>query len=109
MLFATNDRGADRKKGGHLRTLEFEGGREQIIFDGKQLVLEVDITNNFKPFQLGRSTSALHLFHDCGLELGAAAKSSHLTLFSNSILSSPLLGNVNIGDDDSNKHALCVC
>jgi hypothetical protein len=68
----------------------------------------VNVTDNFKALEFGSISGALHLPLDCGLEFGAAAQRSHLTFFRNSVLSGPLLGDLCIGDDDGNKHALRV-
>ena len=90
----------------YLRALELESGREQIVVDRKQLSLQMDVANNLKPFELRRRSRALHLRHDCSLELGVAAKRGHLTFLSNTVLGGPLLCDISIWHDDSHKHAL---
>jgi hypothetical protein len=90
----------------HLRTLELEGRREQIVVDREKLALKVNVTNNFETLEFGRRSCALHLFHDGGLEFGVTAKSSKLTFFRDSVLCRPLLGNVGIGNNDGYEHTL---
>ena len=99
--------GVKRKRmKGHLGTLELEGRREQVVVDGKELKLKVNVANNFKTLEFGGSSGTLHLFHDSSLEFGVAAKSSHLSFFGNSVFSGPLLGDFCIRDNNSNEHAL---
>ena len=90
----------------NLRALELESGREQIVVDRKQLSLQMDVANNLEPLECCRRSRALHLRHDCSLELGVAAQRGHLTFLSNTVLGGPLLSDISIWHDDSHKHAL---
>jgi hypothetical protein len=70
----------------HLGALELERWGEQIVFNRKELGLQVNVANNLEALQLGSGARALHLLHHCSLEPRVGAQRRHGPAFFNLVL-----------------------
>jgi len=90
----------------HLRALQLERGRQQLVVHRKRLSLQVDVAHNLEALQLGRRARALHLFHNSSLEPRVATQRGQGPALGDLVLGSPVLADVGVGDNDGNEYAL---